>query len=214
MEFEPLKGWENFYVVTGSAGAGLTGLTFVVIALVRDARNVNPAGLGAFVSPTIVHFTAVLTLAAFLCIPRMSALALEIGLSTFGIAGLLYVASITWKIIHRVSDYLPVLEDWVFNVILPAVCYGVLLATGLIVAARPEVALYGVAAASVLLLVTGIHNAWDIAVWMSLRTQQAAGKEGARAQGSGPAPAGAGQQPGTARPAGGGQDSTAAEPPA
>lgn len=25
--------WENFYVITGSSAAGLTGLTFVVIAL-------------------------------------------------------------------------------------------------------------------------------------------------------------------------------------
>jgi hypothetical protein len=28
--------------------------------------------------------------------------------------------------------------------------------------------LYGVAASSLLLLLAGIHNAWDIAVWMTL----------------------------------------------
>ncbi len=33
----------------------------------------------------------------------------------------------------------------------------------------PVRSLYGVAAALVLLLFVGIHNAWDIAVWNSLR---------------------------------------------
>jgi hypothetical protein len=33
----------------------------------------------------------------------------------------------------------------------------------------PEPGLYGVGAASMLLLFIGIHNAWDIAVWMTLR---------------------------------------------
>ena len=32
MEASLLAGWENFYVITGSAAGGLTGLTFVVIA--------------------------------------------------------------------------------------------------------------------------------------------------------------------------------------
>jgi hypothetical protein len=60
MDASPLAGWDNFYVIVGSAAAGLTGLTFVVIALIRDARNVRPTGLRAFVTPTIVHFGGVL----------------------------------------------------------------------------------------------------------------------------------------------------------
>jgi uncharacterized membrane protein YgcG len=184
MELEALKGWENFYVVTGSAAAGLTGLTFVVIALVRDARSMNPAGLGAFVSPTIVHFTVVLTLAAFLCVPRMSTLGVELGLIAFGLAGVLYIASIAFKIATRVADYLPVLEDWAFNVILPGTSYGALFGMGLLIARRPGPALDGVAGASVLLLLVGIHNAWDIAVWMSLRAQREATREASRAGGA------------------------------
>ena len=34
-----LTDWSNFYVVTGSAAAGLTGLTFVVIVLVRPLAS-------------------------------------------------------------------------------------------------------------------------------------------------------------------------------
>ena len=37
-----LEGWDNFYVILGSAAAGLIGLTFVVIALLSDVRRANP----------------------------------------------------------------------------------------------------------------------------------------------------------------------------
>jgi hypothetical protein len=65
MDASMLAGWENFYVIIGSAAAGLTGITFVVIALIRDVQRVRPTGLRAFVTPTIVHFGGVLALARF-----------------------------------------------------------------------------------------------------------------------------------------------------
>src|SRR5271170_684046 len=45
-----LAEWDNFYVITGSAAAGLTGLTFVVIALAADANRVDARGLHAYVT--------------------------------------------------------------------------------------------------------------------------------------------------------------------
>ena len=74
MDGAPLAGWDNFYVIVGSTAGGLTGLTFVVIALIRDsAQGVRPTGLGAFVTPTIVHFCGVLALAAFMSMPHQGA---------------------------------------------------------------------------------------------------------------------------------------------
>ncbi len=35
----PFSAWENFYVIVGPAGAALTGLQFVVIALVTELRT-------------------------------------------------------------------------------------------------------------------------------------------------------------------------------
>ena len=35
----PLSSWESFYVIVGSSGAALTGLQFVVIALVADSQR-------------------------------------------------------------------------------------------------------------------------------------------------------------------------------
>jgi hypothetical protein len=55
----------------------------------------------------------------------------------------------------------------------------------------PEVSLYVVAATSLMLLFIGIHNAWDIAVWMSLRNAREA--QGADGKGDELAPGGGGE---------------------
>jgi cytochrome bd-type quinol oxidase subunit 2 len=171
MSVSLLKDWDNFYVITGSSAAGLTGLTFVVIALSADAKRVNLRGLRAYVTPTIVHFGAVLALAAYLSMPHQNALSLSLGFGAAGIAGLVYVAGIAMTIGRISSEYIPVREDWIWNVILPAIVYGALLATALLIWRRPEESMYGVAAVSVSLMFIGIHNAWDIAVWNTVRKQ-------------------------------------------
>ena len=35
----PLAGWESYYVIVGSSAAALTGLQFVVIALINDLHT-------------------------------------------------------------------------------------------------------------------------------------------------------------------------------
>jgi hypothetical protein len=168
MDPSPLSGWENFYVIVGSSAGGLTGLTFVVIALIRDVRAVQPTALRAFVTPTIVHFGGVLVLAAFLSMPHRGLLSLSIGLGVAGLAGLLYGGLIARYVRGHGTEYVPVREDWIFNVIVPALAYGALLVMAFVIWQRPRPTLFGVAAVSLVLLFVGIRNAWDIAVWMTL----------------------------------------------
>jgi hypothetical protein len=163
--------WDNFYVITGSAAAGLTGLTFVVIALSADAKRVSMDGLRAYVTPTIVHFGAVLALAAYLSMPRHGVLSLSVGFGAAGAAGLAYSAYIAVSIRRIASDYSPVHEDWIWNVALPAIVYGALLALAFLIWRLPTLSMYGAAVASVLLMFIGIHNAWDIAVWNTVRNR-------------------------------------------
>jgi len=56
-----LNGWENFYVIVGSSAGALIGLQFVVITLIAEspALRMEEAG-AAFATPTIVHFGVVL----------------------------------------------------------------------------------------------------------------------------------------------------------
>jgi hypothetical protein len=163
-----LEGWDSFYVITGSSAAGLTGLTFVVIALAADARRANLHAVRVYVTPTIVHFSTVLGLAAYLSMPHPVLLGLSLAFGAAGLAGLGYIAFIGANIGRVSGDYVPVLEDWTWHVMLPAIAYGALLAAACSIWSRLNLSLYGIAAASLLLLFIGIHNAWDIAVWQSV----------------------------------------------
>jgi hypothetical protein len=169
MDASPLAGWENFYVIVGSSAGGLTGITFVVVALIRDvAGGVRPTGVGVFVTPTIVHFGGVLALAAYLSMPHLGVWSLSAGFGAIGLAGLIYGGVIAAGMRRHGGEYVPVREDWMWNVILPTLVYGCLLAMALLVWRRPAQTLYGVATLTLILLFIGIRNAWDIAVWMSL----------------------------------------------
>ena len=163
----PLNEWDSFYVIIGSSAAALTGLQFVVVALGSDARRLGSAeALSAFGTPTIVHFCATLLVAAILSTPHQTASSLAICLMLIGIAGLVYITSVV-RTARKQEGYLPVLEDWIWHSILPAVAYGAVLLAGALTWRFVGPALYVVAAASLLLLFIGIHNAWDAAVWIA-----------------------------------------------
>ena len=167
MESHLLAGWDNFYVIVGSAAAGLTGLTFVVIALMAEARRINPKGVRAYVTPTVVYFSSTLALSAFLAVPHQDRASLAVGLLVGGAVGLLYVVRVTVTFVRtNASVYTPVGEDWIFHVILPLLCFATLLIAGALSWVYPSRSLYLVASASLALLFIGIHNTWDIAVWI------------------------------------------------
>jgi hypothetical protein len=181
-----LADWANFYVITASAAAGLTGLTFVVIALAANRSGMTTAGMRAFVTPTIVHFGTVLGLAAFLSMPRQNVMSLSLGFGAAGVAGLVYggVAAVSMRRLG--SIYVPVGEDWLWHVTLPTLVYGALLVIAFLTRRWMEQSLYGVAAISMLLLFIGIHNAWDVAVSISVTRKQDSSKtpEARRAEGN------------------------------
>ena len=52
-----LREWESFYVIVGSSGAALTGLQFVVMALIAEIERPSTGReISAFGTPTVIHF--------------------------------------------------------------------------------------------------------------------------------------------------------------
>jgi hypothetical protein len=165
----PLSEWETFYVITGSSAAALTGLMFVVIALRTEAMVEAPENaVRAFGTPNVVHFCAVLLLASIISIPGQTVWSLALCVSAAGVTGL---GLLGWVVVQarRQQSYAPVLSDWIWHVALPLVAYASLVAAAVVLPRRPALALDVVAAAALLLLFIGIHNAWDAAVWMAAR---------------------------------------------
>jgi hypothetical protein len=172
-----LEGWDNFYVILGSAAAALIGLTFVVIALISDERRVHPEGMQGYITPTIVHFGTVLAAAAYMCVPQQTILSLSAGFAICGIGTTAYTVVIANNVRRFAIQYTPVVEDWVWHVILPTADYVTLLGMAFLIWYRPQLALYCVAAALTLLLFIGIHNAFDVAVSVAVQKQKDHGKQ-------------------------------------
>ena len=154
--------WQGFFVVIGSSAGALIGLQFVVLALIANmprTAELAEAG-GAFTTPTIVSFTAVLLLAIIGCMPWQQRFAPEFLFGLVGLAGFTYSAVITVRL-RRQSAYRPEWEDWIFHSVLPLAAYALTAAASAYSPWMPTQSLFGVAAGATLLLLIGIHNAWD-----------------------------------------------------
>jgi len=154
----PLAAWENFYVIVGSSAAALTGLQFVVVALLPDLRRgVQNAGEGI----------------AIVTAPWPALLGAAIAIAACGLFGVVYVYIVLRRTVRQ-TTYQPVMEDWIWHVILPLLAYAALVAAAPAVVRDPLPALFVIGAASVLLLFIGIHNAWDTVTYLVTDEQQKA----------------------------------------
>jgi len=167
-QLPPLVGWNNFYVIVGSSAAGLTGLTFVVIALVSDSHAVRMSGLRAFVTPIVMHFGAALWISALLCIPGHTAVSVAACMIVSGAILSAYGVATTYRMYRGRATYRPVIEDWIWNAALPSLCYLALLVAGVLAVRHLALGLYLIGAAALTLLFIGVHNAWDLAVWVTV----------------------------------------------
>jgi hypothetical protein len=157
----PFDGWENFYVIVGSSAGALIGLQFVVMTLIAamPIRGDEQAG-HAFGTPSVVHFGVVLLLSAMLSAPWNGIATVAFIWGVLGLCGMVY-SLIVARRMRKQTAYRPVFEDWLFHVLLPIAAYAVLAGSAYTAHTDARVALFLVGAAAVLLLFTGIHNAWD-----------------------------------------------------
>jgi hypothetical protein len=168
----PLAAWVSFYVIMGSASAALTGLQFVVIVLSAELNTrVSGSANRAFGTPTIVHFCAALLISAIVSAPWPSLASAGLALGACGVAGVVYTATVI-RHTRRQTDYLPVLEDWIWHATLPLLAYAVLVVAAMLLLPSPVVSLFLVGATALLLLFVGIHNAWDAVVYIAVSRRQ------------------------------------------
>jgi hypothetical protein len=158
-----LSGWSNFYVISGSAAAALTGLQFVVMSLLAAGPSTGAGRreVDIFVTPTIFHFCAALLTAALLTTPWPALSILGWSLGAFALVGVGY-AVIVRRRVTRQTFYAPAAEDWLWHTILPMIAYAALFVAAIFLQRRPASTLFVIAAVELVLLFIGIHNAWDL----------------------------------------------------
>jgi len=168
-----LAAWGSFYVIIGSSAAVLTGLQFVAMTLSAQVNVGTVSAARAFATPTIVHFCAVLFIAAILTAPWPTLSSVGISLGVCGLAGFVYAMMVVRQA-RQQTDYVPVLEDWLFHGVLPLIAYATLLVAAVFLWSYPTPSLFVIGGTAQLLPFVGIHNAWDGVVFIALHQRQRA----------------------------------------
>ncbi len=107
---ETLSLWENFYVIVGSSAGALTGLQFVVMALIPDSpTQAGEHEINTFGTPTVVHFCIVLFISAVLSVPWPGWHAVATIVWVTGALGIVYTMIVIRRS-RRTTLYKPVLE--------------------------------------------------------------------------------------------------------
>lgn len=168
-----IQPWRQFYALLGSASATMVALLFVTASIATGVFTPNRrAPLRVFLSATVVHFSSVLAASLVILAPLQSRIVLAPLLLACGMFGLVY-SVLTWR--DTVHDGLSAsidLEDRTWYVLLPIVCYLFEIGAGALMLRRTRDGCVGLAVAMSMLLVIGIHNAWDITVWTITRRRE------------------------------------------
>jgi hypothetical protein len=162
--------WGNFYMLVGTAAATLIGLMFVAVTFGAGLlTSESTQSSRAFIDPPFTHFVTVLFTACLMVSPVMSpavlggALLLVITLRSLA---LFHVQRRMREAHARYNDI--ELSDWMMGVVLPAIAYVGLLASGAGFLAGRAVAFSGLAVSIVAILLLGVFGAWELMIWLAL----------------------------------------------
>jgi hypothetical protein len=84
----------------------------------------------------------------------------------------IYVFIVLWEVRHRLVSYQLVLSDWLWYTLLPLIAYIALLVAGILLPIYPALALFVIAGGTLLLVIMGIRNAWDVVTYMVIEAPQ------------------------------------------
>jgi hypothetical protein len=165
-----LQGWQNFYMLAGTAAATLTGLMFVAVTFGSGlVKRETMQSTRAFLDPTYMHFVQVLFTACLMTVPTLGPGVLGgvlIVLGAFRLFRLRWVFGAYREAQRQHGDI--ELSDWLMSIACPLLCHALLLATGVAFVLHDAVALTSLAVVILMLLFVGIHGAWELFVWMAM----------------------------------------------
>lgn len=164
-----LVAWHDFYLLIGSAAGTLIGLTFVAASVGAGAalNAQRAANWQSFLTPTVLHFSAVL----IACLIALSPLGGMLGPLLLAVGSTGFVCGVgQWRELRR-RGLTRKLDptDRLLYVRLPLAAYALLGISSVVLLLHAGHGLPLLALALVLLLALGIRNAWDMTIWIATR---------------------------------------------
>jgi hypothetical protein len=167
---EALGRWHEFYALLGTASGTLVGLLFVAATVGSGVfSTARSAPIRVFLSSSVIHFSTILVACLVVLVPVLDWEWLGVTIAVCGLFGIGYYV-MTWR--DMVRDGLSKaidLEDRIWYTMLPLVGYAFESASGVTLALRITLGCEALALSMGMLLIVGIHNAWDITVWSMMR---------------------------------------------
>jgi hypothetical protein len=156
-----LREWSSFFAMTGSAGATLVGLLFVVVTLgtgLPTSRTMDIAR--ASMTPALYSFSGVLLQSMVALVPWPSDWPTGAIFVAMGINGVIYrIRAIRLRnALHLKAINGPI--DWIFHNLVPLAASVSLISGGAGLIAGAAFSPFAIAGASMLLLLSGIYRTW------------------------------------------------------
>ncbi|MBV8865604.1 MAG: hypothetical protein JO210_09455 [Acidobacteriaceae bacterium] len=171
-----LSNWQNFYVILGSSAGALTGLQFVVITLVTQARAAGSMrDIHAFGTPTVIHFCTALLISAVMTAPWHILASLGLCLGACGVAGVAYSFRTIWH--ARNATYHPPPEDWAWYIVVPLLGHMALICAAVLIRWNAAWSLVMIAADALAFLFLGVHNSWDTVTYIAIQHGKSADEQ-------------------------------------
>jgi hypothetical protein len=162
-------GWQNFYILVGTAAATLIGLMFVAITFGASMVKVeNSESTRAFLDPTLTHFVQVLVTACLMVIPSMGSMTLGGLLLVIGVFRGTALARVFRHMRAAAAKNSDIeLSDWMSGIVVPLLAHALVVASG-VGFLMGRFAFGFLAIATLAVLLNGIYSAWELVVWIAL----------------------------------------------
>jgi uncharacterized membrane protein HdeD (DUF308 family) len=136
-----------------------------VLTLIAETGRTNSRQISAFGTPTVIHFSASLWIAAMMSAPWDSFAGAR---AAFGVLGILGIAYTVRSIVHALHQrgYKPDAEDWFWYFALPLIAYSLLFLAAFLLITQTTRSLFLIATVAITLLFNGIHNSWDTVTYI------------------------------------------------
>jgi hypothetical protein len=159
--------WQNFYLLAGTGSATLMGLLFIAVSLGTHLVSAHETGVRLFVTPTLVHLMLVLLVALVMLVPSHTLLSLAGSLLVIGISTTAYLGQLSLHLMRGADGEEVNRNHWMWHSGLPLGSYATIVGVAIWLLTGNPTALNGLAVSMGLLLIIGLHNAWDLVLWLA-----------------------------------------------
>jgi hypothetical protein len=162
------EGWQDYFLLVGSAAAALIGLLFVVVTLTAGReRSMLELGQRYYMSPIVADLAAILVMSGAAMVPDVRPLALGLFVAAAGLVGLAADVRIAWGIGRLSIPGENMAFDRSWYGIVPAIVSLLTAGAGVAILQGTSWGPPALAAVLMALLLVCVHNAWDLVTYIA-----------------------------------------------